>query len=394
MHKRRYELDWLRVLAFALLIFYHIGMLYVKDWGFHYKSQYQSEFLQNIMLLVNPWRLPLLFLISGVAVKYYLDKTSVFKFIGMRSIRLLIPLAFAMLVIIPPQLYVEMIYNGDLDDYSYWQFYKVFLDFGNPLFDKYQRFIYQADVNHLWYIRELWWFSVYLIILTPLLNSGFIQSRIDYLAIKQSPTRLILVPLFILSVLAYFVFPDNDEGYRVARGFSFMIVGYLLGWNHGIWEIINKYRRVFLYLSILSASGYLTYNQLVWKPRVDSIDGTLLGFAEYAFSYFNRWVWILMILGYGSCFLNKPSPKLKYLNEAIYPYYILHQSILIMVAYYLTPLVLGGFYESFIVIVATIFGCAAGYELIRRFNLLRVLFGLRLNSATIDRKDDRRKQGI
>ena len=378
MYQRKYELDWLRVLAFAVLIFYHIGMLYVKDWGFHYKSQYQSEFLQNIMLIVNSWRLPLLFLISGVAVRYYLNKVSVLKFMGMRSIRLLIPLAFAMLVIIPPQLYAEMVYKGDLVDYSYWQFYKIFLDFGHPVFEDYQKFFYQADVNHLWYIRELWWFSLILVAIIPLLNSQFIQNLVNYLANKRSPLRLIFIPLTLLTLLAYFVFPSSDEGYRVARGFTFMIVGYLLGWNRGIWEIITKYRHVFLRLSMVSITSYLIYYQLIWKQRIDPIDRSLLDFAEYTFAYFNRWVWILMILGYGSHYLNKPSSILKYLNEAVYPFYILHQSILIMAAYYLSPLALGGFYESVIVIFTTILLCAFGFEIIRRFNILRILFGLKI----------------
>lgn len=74
-HTRKHELDWLRVLAFGLLIIYHIGMAYVADWGWHVKSSHQSEFLQNLMLWSNQWRMPLLFIISGAAVS--LDRKSV-----------------------------------------------------------------------------------------------------------------------------------------------------------------------------------------------------------------------------------------------------------------------------------------------------------------------------
>ncbi|MGK0439153.1 MAG: hypothetical protein ACJATK_002111, partial [Paracoccaceae bacterium] len=59
---RRYDIDALRVLAFSILILYHIGMLYVADWGFHIKSAYQYEWVKYPMLLVNQWRMPLLFL--------------------------------------------------------------------------------------------------------------------------------------------------------------------------------------------------------------------------------------------------------------------------------------------------------------------------------------------
>jgi len=67
--QRLYYVDWLRTLVFVLLIFYHIGMLYVEDWEFHVKSQYQSKSLQYFMILVNQWRMPLVFLVSGFALR-------------------------------------------------------------------------------------------------------------------------------------------------------------------------------------------------------------------------------------------------------------------------------------------------------------------------------------
>jgi hypothetical protein len=356
-------------------------MLYVADWGFHFKSQYQSEFLQNIMLLVNRWRLPILFLISGIAVRFYLQKVSLIKFFGMRSVRLLIPLIFAVLVIIPPQLYVEMNYKGDLNSVSYFDFYKAFFDLNNPMFEKYQSGILpHMDVNHLWYIRELWWFSIYLIVLTPLLNSKFVQSLVDFLGKKDSPIRLLIIPVLILSLLAFWVFPSSGEGYRIAMGFSFMIIGYLLGWNTGVWLLINKYRQLFLYLSLVTYFILVIYYQLVWKIKEVEATGINL-LIETVFSYFNRWSWILMILGYGSEYLNKPNKWLKYLNEAVYPYYILHQSILIVAAYWLSGFALGPVVEALIVIISTILGCGLGFEIIRRFKLMRILFGLKITKS-------------
>jgi hypothetical protein len=380
MHERRYDLDWLRVLVFALLIFYHIGMLYVSDWGFHYKSQYQSEFLQNIMLLANPWRLPLLFFISGIATRFYLQKVSVLRFLSMRTVRLLLPLMFAMLFIIPPQLYVEMIGKGDLPPMSYWQFSQLFWDFGNPIFTKYSGLYYQVDVNHLWYIRELWWLSIILVLLIPLLKSRFMQSAVDLMVKKDSPILLIVAPTAIFSVLVLLIFPDG-ELYRITRGFSYMLIGYVFAFNQNIWAIINKHRRVFLYLSILSYLCIISYNQLVWMHRDDSVEISIyLELFEIALSYLNRWLWMLMVLGYASEYLHKNNACLKYFNAAVYPYYILHQSILIVVAYYLTPFQLGGFWESVIVITTTFTGCFIGFEIIRRIKYLRPLFGLKLNA--------------
>jgi len=378
MHIRRYDLDWLRVIVFALLIFYHIGMLYVADWGYHFKSQYQSEFLQNIMLLVNRWRLPILFLISGIAMRYFIQKTTLIKFASMRTLRLLLPLLFAVLVIIPPQLYVEMIYKGDLSDMSYLSFYQAFFDLNHPIFDKYQSGILpHMDVNHLWYIRELWWFSIYILILSPLLNSRYIQALICWLGNKQSPIFLLSLPVLLLSILSFFVFPTDKEDYRIAMGFSFMMMGYLWGWNQDFWMIVNKYRRMFLYLALVTYALLIIYFQIFWKTREASATGGLL-FLEIIFSHFNRWSWILMIFGYGSEYLTQPNKYLKYLNQGVYPYYILHQTILIVMAYILSSCELGGIVESITIIICTFVGCAIGFEIIRRFKVLRLLFGLKI----------------
>ena len=172
--ERRYDLDWLRVLVFALLIFYHVGMLYVADWGYHYKSQHQTEWLQSVMIFFNQWRLPLLFLISGIAIRFFLYKVSIWRFIGLRTLRLWLPLLFGIWVIVPPQLYIEMLSKGDLPPISYGQFYHAFLDLSHPYFDAYQSGIFpHVYVNHLWYIRELWYFSMYLLTIDS--NSSLIS---------------------------------------------------------------------------------------------------------------------------------------------------------------------------------------------------------------------------
>ncbi|MBU2179658.1 MAG: acyltransferase family protein, partial [Gammaproteobacteria bacterium] len=104
---RRYDLDWLRVLAFAVLILYHIGMYYVADWGWHIKSSVTSVPLQDFMILTNPWRMSLLFLISAMALSLVQQKMSAMSLLRLRSSRLLIPLLFGMFVIVVPQVYFE-----------------------------------------------------------------------------------------------------------------------------------------------------------------------------------------------------------------------------------------------------------------------------------------------
>ncbi len=378
MHSRKHQLDWLRVIVFFLLIFYHIGMLYVADWGFHYKSQYSSEFLQNLMLLVNRWRLPILFLISGIAMRHYLQKSSWIGFSVSRTIRLLIPLFFAILVIIPPQLYVEMMGKGDLSNTNYWTFYKAFFDLQHPMFENYQAgLLPHMDVNHMWYVRELWWFSLIILIISPLLNSRYVQSMIRWLANGHAASKLLLLPVTVLCLCTWLIFPDGGEGYRIVLGFSFMLIGYLWGWHEKLWSTVDQHRRLFLYITLICYVVFIYYYQTVWKIQQSPATGVRY-FAEITLSHLTRWSAILTILGYGTHYLNRSSPLLRYLNEGVYPYYIMHQSILIVLAYILTPYALGGIVESTTVIIGTSVGCIIGFEVIRRFTLLRLLFGLKI----------------
>ena len=378
MKNRKHELDWLRVIAFGLLIFYHIGMLFVADWGYHYKSQYTSEFLQNIMLLVNRWRLPLLFLISGIAIRFLLAKVSIFRLLWMRNIRLLIPLAFGVLVIVPPQLYIEMVFKGDLHDTSYWQFYQAFFDLEHPIFEKYQSGILpHIDVNHLWYIRELWWFSIILVIVSPLLNMKWVASSISWLG-NSTAITILLLPALILALLAFTIFPEDNEGTRIARSFSFLLLGYIIGWNQDFWTNIKKHRRVFLIFSILTYAVLIWYYQQVLLTRQTPLSGWML-VMELCFSYFNRWSWLLMILAYGSRYLNHPSSLLNYLNEAVYPYYILHQTILIIAAFLVSKYTLGTIIEPLLIIFITFAGCMICFEVIKKFMVTRLLFGLKVS---------------
>lgn len=367
---RRHDLDWLRVLVFGLLIFYHIGMLYVANWGFHYKSQYLSQPLEGLMLAVNQWRMPLLWVISGISIRFVLQKMSAFRFLTARSLRLLLPLLFGILVIVPPQLFVEMSGKGELH-MSYWQFYQIFFDLDNPIFDNYKPGVLpHIDVNHLWYLRELWTFSLITLCLSPLLNSRFVQSGVEWFAGKAGFFGLYFLPMLILTMVE-FALPDNRE----ASGFTFLLFGYLIGWNATLWEQIKRYRKVFLSIAVISYVAILFAYFIVWlNPELKA-----LWWAKWLalIAIFNAWSGVLALLGYAAVYLNKPSKQLAYLNDAVLPYYIVHQSIIVVLAFVLAPYQLGPVLEPMLVIAGTFAGCILGYEIIRRVSLLRPLFGLK-----------------
>jgi hypothetical protein len=374
---RRYDLDWLRVLAFGSLIFFHIGMVYVEHWGFHIKSQYLSDSLENIMLIVEPWRMPLLWFISGVAIRFILVRVSLQRFIVMRSYRLLLPLLFGVLVIVPPQLYYEMTFNGDLD-ISYWSFYLQFFQLDSPIFENYQAGIWpHIDVNHLWYIRELWLFSLYLLLLLPLLNSSLVTNALDRVAKLNG---LLLATVFSLPVLAI-QFILGVEGEREAIGFTFLVYGYLIGWHKQIWQTIKQSRYQFLTASIICYALLLIGYHFVYLDENNS-KVALFHFPFMLVYGLDRVLWMFTALGFGYKLLNHNSTKLNYLNQAVYPYYIVHQTVIIVCGYELSQFQLGGFIEPLVLILLTFCICAVAFEVIRNVGFLRPLFGLKMKTST------------
>lgn len=383
---RRYDLDWLRVMVFGLLIFYHVGMLYVADWGYHYKSNYQSESLQSLMIFLNQWRLPLLFLISGIAIRFFLKKVSLGRFIGMRTLRLWVPLLFGIWVVVPPQLYVEMMSKGDLPAISYHEFYRAFFDLSHPYFTNYQSGIFpHVDVNHLWYIRELWYFSMYLLIAYGVLS---VFKLMPYLYVPFKNWRLsvlFVVVVLIMSLLQLLVFPNDSEGTRKALGFSFLCWGFLIGWEPRFWQQLAQQRHRYLFVAVLSFVVLISYYHLYFASANEPAQG-LAYFLERLVVFVNRWAWIFVILGYAHHHLNKPHRWLKYLNEAVYPYYILHQTFIIVLAYVLGAYQLGPVIEPVLVIVLTFLGCVLCFEVIRRSTVLRLLFGLKIEQTMKSKK--------
>ncbi|MCC5097262.1 fucose 4-O-acetylase-like acetyltransferase [Xanthomonas campestris] len=105
--QRRHDLDWLRVIAFGLLVLYHVGMYYVT-WDWHVKSPTTQLMLEPVMLLSSPWRMSLLLLISGVATAFML-RSRPEGLLYRRSRQLLLPLLFGMAVIVPPQSYYQVV---------------------------------------------------------------------------------------------------------------------------------------------------------------------------------------------------------------------------------------------------------------------------------------------
>jgi glucans biosynthesis protein C len=367
---RIYELDWLRVIVFGLLILYHAGMFFVP-WDFHLKNDITYPALRWPMAFVNQWRLPILFIISGMGTFYALSKRSGKQFASERIRRLFIPLAIGMVFVIPPQVYLERISTGQITG-GYFEFWPSQAFVG----------IYPSG-NMSWHHL---WFLPYLLIYTMVLLPAFLYLRrspgnpllkkMEKLASSPLGLFWLIIPLYFWESLLEPFFPSTHaligDWFNLVNYFTLFFYGFLLISAKEIFlETVRRYRRLYLYMGI---TGFSLLSG-IWLFFEDSV---LIHFIEAFVKVFNLWAWVLALLGYAATYLNKSGNILSYANEAVYPFYILHQTIILIIGFYLINTDLGFFTEFTIMVTGTFFISWVIYEFgIRRWRFIRPLFGLK-----------------
>lgn len=368
---RRHELDWIRVLVFALLILYHVGMFFVP-WGWHLKNNVIYEDIRWPMIFVNRWRLPILFVISGIGTFYALRRRTGGQFVAERFWRLIVPLIVGILLIVPPQVYVERLIEGATTA-NYWSWYAT---------DALRDGSYPAgnfSWHHLWFLPYLFLFSVVLLPLFLWLRprtGGAIHRTLQRWTRRPWLLYFPVPLLFLTEALLEPFFPSTHalvgDWFNLINFGGCFLIGFLLvyGGDH-FWETAERAR--WRYVGV----GTLTFTLLVlrWFFLEDSV---VVHFSEAFVHALNLWSWILAIFGFGKRHLSKPSRALSYANRAVYPFYILHQTITVILAYHVKDLPWSGWSKAGLLIVGTFGGCWLIYELlIRRVRWLQPLFGVK-----------------
>ncbi|MDO1512479.1 acyltransferase family protein [Maribacter confluentis] len=365
---RRYDLDWLRVFVFSLLIFYHVGMFFVP-WGWHLKNNIIYEWLTWPMLFLNQWRLPILFLISGMGTYYAFSKRTLLEFNKERFLRLGVPLLFGMLVIVPPQIYFERLAEN--------QFHGSYLEYLGTI--AYKGVYPEGNISwhHLWFLPYLLIFSI---LLSPVFI--FLKHRKNKLiswtkGILHKPLGpyIFIIPLYLLEAFMEPFFDIThdllNDWFNFTSSMTLFFFGFVLVANEEVfWIALSKIRQKALRFGILGFIGLL----LIWQLE----DGYVVHFTEAFLKVFNFWSWILVLLGYAATYKNKPSKYLNYANRGVYPFYILHQTVTIALAYYVKDLNWGLLTKSFVLIIGTFLICWLIYHfIILKIKILHPLFGLK-----------------
>jgi peptidoglycan/LPS O-acetylase OafA/YrhL len=369
-------LDWIRVAAFALLILYHVGMFYVT-WDWHVKSDHAGHAIEPLMLLTNPWRLTLLFLVSGAATRFMADKMSAARLAGRRGVRLFVPLLFAMLVLVPPQSYYEVVeaigYDGGY--LAFWGRYLAadagFCDAGGCLL--------LPTWNHLWFVAYL---LVYTLVLAALL--ALFRSRLARLGERLSALPgwlLLLGPIAWLAAARLLLLPWFevthalvDDWYNHAVSFPAFLFGFLALKDPRPTRSFIRLRWLALALFLVA---YLVYASYAWAYRADdAVPPEALRTAMRLVYAVDQWCAIVAAIGFAARHLTRDSALLRTLTVAVFPFYIAHQTAIVVAGHHLKRLHLSVAAEASLLIAATALACWLTFEAARRIAVLRPLLGL------------------
>lgn len=353
---RLYYVDWLRVIAFAILIAYHSSVAFFPDMKWLISSPQGSETLSLVMMYPRAWRLALLFFVSGMGTWFVFRSSTGLDFLKERFLRLFVPLIFAMCVIVVPQVWYERMwedgYQGSL--LTFW-LTRYFTEGKYP------------DGNFTW---AHMWFVGYLIVMCfvcypvfRLVTQPVMRPVMDWFE-RQARSNAIylffLLPLVLNLALSPF-FPRQtnalyNDGAWFAAWASWFGLGFLIAKHHAavIGAIISR-RHASLALSLTIAACLYVFS---WT-----------GAGGYSIGDYNEmtplfkvllfalaWSTILAAVGYAAAHLNKGSRALSWLNRKIFPLYIVHQTVVVAALFYVLPLGLGVWTEYLLVAAATAAG--------------------------------------
>ncbi|WP_047245257.1 acyltransferase family protein [Maribacter thermophilus] len=346
---RRYDIDWLRVIAIALLLIYHIAIVF-QPWAMFVgfvRSENALEELWVPMTLLNVWRIPILFFVSGMGLFFAMRKRNWKQLIGERTQRILIPFLFGIVAISPLHMYL------------FQAFYK-------------QPLSYYPHTGHLWFLGNI--FAYVLLFLPVFLLLKHHGARLKKLLEKLMGTvagPLTVSLFFVLEAILvkpqiYSLYAETWHGFFLgALAFFF---GYLFVYiGSPFWNTLKKWKWGYLALAV----GLYTLRLIAYHMEAP---GYLMALESTC--------WIFGIFGLFFQYLNRPSQLLAYLSKAAYPVYIIHMFALYLGAWLILPLNIHPFLQFIAITVFTFTTCFILYDfLIRRVRVLRPLFGLRLEKS-------------
>lgn len=372
MRERLYYLDWLRIGAFGLLILFHCTRFF-DFFPWHVKNEEQSEFVTQLFLFTTSWRMPLIFFVSGAGT-YFAMRSKREHFVTGRVKRLLIPYAFGILLLIPPQKYLEFLfYGGDTD--SYLAFLAIYPERLAGAAHGFSLVWFGELGYHIWYLPYLF---VQTLLLLPLFK--WLQSRQNYKKPVLLHIYFLFIPVVLINLALRPFYPQYLNWADFVHFLFFFALGfYFVHFRKVLAEEVVKVIRPMLIISVVTSLltlyfALFTPYMIKWMDNPD-ISADYLGFLALRSINALSWVWLL--LGLSIRYLNINNKRLPRLNDSVLPVYVLHQTFIIIIGYQVVQMELSMLVKFLMILLLSCLLMYVSYAAIKRLKPLRFLFGMK-----------------
>ncbi len=375
---RHFGLDWLRIGAFAILILYHIG-LYFAPGHWLVKSAEIEPWVAYPIAAVSPWRLMIIFAVSGFASAAMLQRfPSVGAFFRERSRRLLIPLLFGSLVLVPPQGWVRMEVSGHHQSMLH------FLTHEEFAFHKIAGQFF-PNWEHLWFLGYLWAYTGLLAAALILLPDW--KARLTpFVAWLCRGWRLLYLPLLVLlggRLALMAVHLDDASRYSDLVGDIHYIPAFLLGFALAhfadFWSAVRRIWSVALGVSVTCLAVILSG---VAAPVSDPSRAMLI--LQIAADTGMAWAMLPVALHLADVAFNRDHPWRQTLALAIFPAYVIHQTVIVLAGWMMHEAGIVGLVAFALQLVLVLVSCWAAWALARAVPVIGEVLGMphkRLSAA-------------
>lgn len=380
-------LDWVRVLAMGMIFLFHSSRPFAPP-SWHIMNPTPDLGFTLFDTFVSGWIMPLFFAVSGIAVYSSLAKRSASQFVRDRFSRLMIPFLFVgLLVVLPVNIYYDAVFHH----YFTGDFISFYL---GPYFTKAFPFdlnfspTYFANSNqgvYLWYLFWLFVFSLATFHLFKWLAEERNRKRLSKiyaLCNMRGGILMLAIPLIIVNIAAvppYFVFPSGYGGWKLPAYLILFITAYVMASSPQFEESIEKNRILALFSGIILSILIIALSIIF----ISDSSATERYYVPVSILWaLNGWCWVTAILGFGRKHLSFDHKYLKISNELVLPFYVLHQSVIVAIAFYVVGLDLIVIEKYLLIVLVSFFIIVALLYPISKINLLRFLFGMRMKNQS------------
>ncbi|MDH3399190.1 MAG: acyltransferase family protein [Acidimicrobiia bacterium] len=379
--ERLHYLDWLRVLLILGVFLYHALHPFDSKIEWHIKNDEQSIFVMILLILVIPWGLPLFFLVSGAGSKFSLRRRSNRQYIRERVLRLAIPFVVGSILLTPLQKYFEALHKGNYEG----SFFGYLPDLPNDVASTmwFSPLTLTEVGLHLWFLAFLFLFSVMAVPIFNWFRSDAGRSFVSWLGRlveARGGILLFLVPLTLVRALIQPFFPEEHSWLDFVASFLFFVMGYVIYTDDRFLTAIRRDRWLLLAGGLLGMAIGGTMGAVAGDELFEWTEGFVMPWSiivQFSFAI-TAWCLALFVLDLARTHLNTPNRLLAYGNESIMPFYLLHQPVIIVIAYYVVRWDTGILPKMFVVVIGSFVMTMAIYELlIRRVKPLRALLGIK-----------------